>query len=359
MKALILIGGYGTRLRPFTLKTPKPLLPLVNRPFIEYQLEAIHAAGIRDVVLSIAYHPEVFREALGDGRRYGLRFHFAEEKTPLGTGGAVKNAEAYLDEPTVIFNGDILTDLDLKSLIRFHKDNEAELTITLTRVKDPTAYGLVETADGGRIKRFLEKPAWDEVTTNTVNAGTYIFDPKILGWIPPGIAYSLERGLFPNLLQGGHRLFGYVHKGYWMDIGTVEKYLQAHMDVLEGRLHFAPDGHKSGTTWTAPGGHIGKEVSFEGKSVLGARTKVADFVRFAGSVVVGPDCEIAQGAALANCIVLAGTRIGEGAKLEGCVVGTNSKVEPHSVLGQGTALGDHSHVTKFSQLGNGIKQLRD
>ena len=209
---------------------------------------------------------------------------------------------------------------------------------------------LVETQDDGRIRRFLEKPSWDEVTTNTVNAGTYVFDPKVLGWIPPGINYSLERGLFPTLLQGGHRLFGYIHKGYWMDIGTVEKYLQAHMDVLEGRLHFAPDGHKKGQTWISPGGHVGRDVTFEGKSVLGSRTKVADFVRFSGAVVVGPDCDIAQGAALSNCVVLSGTRIGEGARLEGCVVGTHSNIEPHSVLGPGTALGDHSHVTKFSQL---------
>src|SRR6185295_11446195 len=129
---------------------------------------------------------------------------------PLGTGGAVKNAEQFLDQPTVIFNGDILTDLDLKAMIRCHKDNESELTICLTRVKDPTAYGLVETKDDGRIKRFLEKPSWDEVTTNTVNAGTYIFNPSILGWIPPKVQYSLERGLFPTLLQGGHRLYGYV-----------------------------------------------------------------------------------------------------------------------------------------------------
>lgn len=359
MKALILIGGYGTRLRPFTLKTPKPLLPLVNRPFLEYQLDAIQAAGIKEVVLSIAYHPEVFKEVLGDGRRYGLRFHYAEEKTPLGTGGAVKNAEQFLDEPTVIFNGDILTSLDLKALIRFHREREAELTLCLTRVKDPTMYGLVETEDGGRVKRFLEKPSWDEVTTNTVNAGTYVFDPKILGWIPPGINYSLERGLFPSLLQGGHGLYGFVHSGYWMDIGTVEKYLQAHLDVLEGRLHFSPGGHKHGETWVAAGAQLGKDITFDGKSVLGARARVGDFVRLAGGVVVGPDCEIGKGAALANCIVLAGTRIGEGAKLEGCVVGTNSRVEPNSVLGPGTALGDHSLVTRFSQLGNEIKRLRD
>jgi len=359
MKALILIGGYGTRLRPFTLKTPKPLLPLVNRPFLDYQLEAIRAAGIRDVVLSIAYHPDLFRQSLGDGRRYGLRFHYAEEKTPLGTGGAVKNAERFLDEPTVIFNGDVLTSLDLKALIRAHRERQAEVTIALTRVKDPTLYGLVETAEDGRIKRFLEKPSWDEVTTNTVNAGTYVFEPRVLGWIPPAISYSLERGLFPQLLAEGHRLFGFVHIGYWLDIGTVDKYLQAHLDVLEGKLPLTPPGEKNGRVWLDKAVHVGKEVSFEGRAVIGAHTKVGDFVRMGGGVVVGSGCEIGQGAVLSNCVILQGTKIGEGARLEGCVVGTDSRIEAHAVLGPGVALGDHSHVTKFSQLGFETKRLRD
>ena len=350
MKALILIGGFGTRLRPFTLKTPKPLLPLVNRPILDYQLEAIRGTGIRDVVLSIAYHPEKFRQALGDGRRYGLRFHFVGERTPLGTGGALKNAEAHLSGPTLVLNGDILTSLDLKALVRAHKENSAEVTIALTRVKDPTVYGLVETDESGRIRRFLEKPSWDEVTTNTVNAGIYLFEPGILRSIPPGVNYSLERGLFPGLLQDGHRLYGVVHAGYWMDIGTVEKYLQAHLDVLDGKLGVSPEGRRSGRVWLAPGVHIGRDVAFEGKAALGARTRVDDFVRFAGGVVVGPDCRIGQGAGLKDCVVLAGAHIGEGARLEGCVVGSDSRIEANSVLSPGTALGDHSHVTKFSQL---------
>lgn len=350
MKALILIGGFGTRLRPFTLKTPKPLLPLVNRPFLDYQLESILAAGIKEVILSIAYHPELFKEALGDGRRYGLKFHFAEEKTPLGTGGAVKNAQSFIDQPVVVFNGDILTSLDLKALIKAHRDKGAEATIALTRVKDPTVYGLVETEDDGRVKRFLEKPSWDEVTTNTVNAGAYVFEPKVLAWIPPGVNHSLERGLFPFLLQGGHGLFGFVHTGYWMDIGTIEKYLQAHLDILDGKVHVQPEGHRQGSNWLGTGVHLGKEVALDGKAALGARTRVGDFVRFAGGVVVGPDCEIGQGATLKDCVVLDGCRLGEGVRLEGCVVGSQSKVDANSVLGPGTALGDHSHVTRFSQL---------
>ncbi|MBI4051943.1 MAG: NDP-sugar synthase [Elusimicrobia bacterium] len=351
MKALILIGGLGTRLRPFTLDVPKSLLPIVNRPFLEYQLDPIRKAGIREVILCTAYRASLFKHTLGDGRRFGLKFHYIREEKPLGTGGAVKNAEKWITETTVVFNGDVLSGLNLKELIRTHQKNKAEATIALTRVKDPTLYGLVETSPDGKISRFLEKPSWDEVTTNTINAGTYVFEPSLTRLIPPGIPYSLERGLFPQLLSNGRRFHSHVAHGYWMDMGTVEKYLQAHLDILEGRTPFSPAGKRiRKSVWVSPSVRIGKEAEFEGKTVLGTGAQIGDFAKLSGNVVVGPRCRIGKGAQIENCVILAGTHIGDGARLQQCVVGSDCLIEPHVFIGPGRAVGDRSIIKKHSTL---------
>ena len=234
MIALILIGGAGTRLRPFTCDYPKPLLPVLNRPFLEYQFDVLKRHGVRDIVLCTAYKPGLFHRMLGDGRSRGLRLRWVHEDRPLGTGGAVKNAQSRIKETTLVLNGDILHTLDVSAFLRFHRRVRADLSIALTRVKDPTLYGLVETDPSGRVRRFLEKPSWDEIVTNAINAGAYLFEPSVVARIPPGVNYSLERSLFPHMLEDGARLFGYVSRGYWMDIGTVEKYLQVHIDILGG-----------------------------------------------------------------------------------------------------------------------------
>ena len=201
MQALILIGGQGMRLRPFTLETPKPLLPLVNRPFLEYQFETLKKYGIRKVMLCTSYQPEAFRRIFRDGKHLGLEIRYIHERRPLGTGGAVRNAEAFLDETTLILNGDVLNSLDLGKFRKAHLKNRADITIALTPVPDPSSYGLVETNRKGRILSFLEKPSLDEIRTNTISAGAYLFEPRVVRLIPKGIPYSLERGLFPHLLE--------------------------------------------------------------------------------------------------------------------------------------------------------------
>lgn len=352
MKALILIGGRGTRLRPFTCDTPKPLLPVVNRPFLRYQLEALPRHGIREAVLCTSYRPEAFRRALGDGRETGLKLSFVNERRPLGTGGAVRNAERHIDGTVLILNGDILSTFDIGAFLRSHHRARADVSIALTRVKDPTVYGLVETNPDGRIKRFLEKPSWDEINCNTVNAGAYLFEPSVIRFIPPGVSHSLERGLFPRLLDDGYRLNGHVGEGYWMDIGTVDKYLQVHLDILGGRTPFRPAGTARRGAFLGAGASLSREASIEGggKVVLGAGSRAGPYARFSGSVCVGAGCRIGQGAVLENCVILDRTRVGEGARLDRCVVGPRCRIEPHSALGPGRALGGRSVLTRFSQL---------
>ena len=339
MRAVILIGGMGTRLRPFTLATPKPLLPVLNRPFLEYQFQVLKRHGIKDVVLCTSYQASAFKRAFGDGRKLGLRLKFVQEKLPLGTGGALKNAEKLLDGTTLVLNGDVLNAFDIGAFLKFHRARRAEISIALTRVKDPTRYGLVFTDEDGMVKRFLEKPSWDEVETNSVNAGAYLFEPSALEHIPAGKPYSLERGLFPERLSAGARLAGYVAPGYWIDIGTVEMYLQVHLDLLSGKAPF-----KRGPE-AKPYKNDDGAVVAAGKGV-----KTAQYARFAGAVSLGAGVSIGRGAQLTDCVVLDRAVIGDGARLERCVVGAGARVGTHATLGPGRALAGGSSVGDYSQL---------
>jgi mannose-1-phosphate guanylyltransferase len=353
VQALILTGGQGTRLRPFTCDTPKPLLPVLNLPFLFCQLRLLKRHGIREVILATAYRPEHFRRGIGDGRKLGLSVRFVHERIPLGTGGAVGNASQLVRGPVLVLNGDVLNDLDIRAFESFHRRSRAELSIALVRVKDPTLYGLVETGGGGRILRFLEKPSWDEITCNTVNAGAYIFEPSVLAQIPHGVPYSLERGLFPSFLEQKRPMSGFVTGGYWMDIGTVEKYLQVHLDLLAGAVAMDERGlRRRGPFLLESGARLSPGAAHEGEGrvLLGRLARAAAFTRFKGCVCVGPGCVVEKGASLEDCVVLGGSRIGEGARLWRCVVGHSCAIGAHSSIGIGRALGDGSVVKKFSQL---------
>ena len=339
MQAVILIGGMGTRLRPFTLHTPKPLLPVLNRPFLEYQFRILRRYGIKEVVLCTSYRAEVFRRALGGGASQGLKITYVHEQRPLNTGGALKNAEKHLKGTALVLNGDVLNALDVAAFRKFHAARKAEISIALTRVKDPTLYGLVITDERGYVRRFIEKPSWDEVETNTVSAGGYLFEPSVLKHIPAGKAYSLERGLFPERLLEGGKIAGWVTPGYWIDIGTVGKYLQVHLDILGGRTPFKP-----GKGSRPLAGYDGAVVT------AGPGTTVAKFARFAGAVSLGARVSVGKGASLSDCVVLDGAKVGDGARLDRCVVGPDSRVGTHASLGAGAALAAGSRLGDYSQL---------
>src|ERR1700754_5002755 len=243
MKAILLAGGKGTRLRPLTVHTPKPIVPIFNRPFLYYQIDQLRQVPeIDEVILSLNYQPRRIEEIFGDGGDAGVNIRYVVEPAPLGTAGAVRYAGESLYESVVVFNGDVLTNIDLAAVIARHRERKARATIVLTPVENPSAYGLVETAADGNIKRFLEKPNADEITCDTINAGIYILEPDTFDRIPKDVPWSIERSFFPSLIERQETFVAYVYRGYWIDIGTPEKYTQVHRDIMDGHYvgHRAP-----------------------------------------------------------------------------------------------------------------------
>jgi len=343
MDALILAGGLGTRLRPLTLTAPKPILPLVNKPLLLYQIELFKKYGIKKIILSISYLPKQIFRCFGDGKKYGVKINYAIEKQRLGTGGGVKNSEKFIKEKIFISNGDIIANIDLKKMNAFHQKQGSDVTIALFRVPDPSAYGLVKTGKNGRILDFLEKPKSSKSTTNTINAGFYLFEPEILQFIPSKINYSLERGLFPKLLKKGKRLFGYVHSGYWQDLGTPAKYLSVSADILAGKLNYRIPGKKVRKNVIAETGtKIADGLKIKGKLVCGKKVRIEENVQINGPVVLGDDCRIGKGAKLSNCIIFANAKIKEGVEIDNAIIGKDCFIGPYNKIGKGTVLGSGS-----------------
>src|SRR5712671_6585746 len=253
MKAIMLAGGKGTRLRPLTIHTPKPIVPIFERPFLHYQLDLLkQVPEIDEVVLSLNYQPRRIEEIFGDGGDSGLSIRYVVEPAPLGTAGAIRYAGESLRESVVVFNGDVLTEVDLAAVIALHRERKARATIVLTPVENPTAYGLVETDADGNVRRFLEKPNPDEITCNTVNAGIYILEPDTFDRIPRDTSWSIERSFFPSLIDRGEAFIAVTHRGYWIDIGTPEKYMQVHRDMMDG-LYIGHRGRPAAPFAAAPG----------------------------------------------------------------------------------------------------------
>ena len=350
MKAVILAGGEGTRLRPLTLTLPKPVVPVVDRPFLTHQLDLLARVGVTEIVFSVAYQPERVRRVFGDGESRGRRIHYAVEETPLGTGGAVRNALPWLDDTTIVFNGDVLTDVDLPAVLERHRTSGARATLVLTPVANPSAYGLVETDAGGRVQRFVEKPKPEEITTDTINAGIYVLETAALELMPAGVNYSIERGFFPGLLQRGDHVHGFVHRGYWIDIGTPEKYLQVHRDVLGGRFPVALDGVATGGGWVHPSAQVAEGALLAAPFYLGPGSQVRAGARVGPDAVLTANVCVEAGARVADSVVWDGALVGEGADVQGALVGTGVRigsravVGPGAVLGEGTSISDHSRT---------------
>jgi mannose-1-phosphate guanylyltransferase len=344
MKGLILAGGKGTRLRPLTLNTPKPIVPVANAPFLLYQLDLMMSAGITEVILSLSYQPRKIEDLLQDGADYGIGLRYAVEGTPLGTGGAFKNAEEYIDSTTVVFNGDVLTGLDLPAVIRRHRECGAVATLVLTPVDNPTAYGLVETASDGTVRRFLEKPSPDEVTCNTINAGVYVLEPSVLQYMPKNEPYSFERGLFPTLLERKERVVSFVLDKYWIDIGTPKKYLEVHHDILAGKFSSKRVPHSAVDRSTLP-----SDVSVDSRSIIDADVTIRSGVRIENSVI-GKNCKIEEGAHIIDSVVWPGNTVDTAAHVQGAILGRGCYVGRSVTLRPGAILGDKTVATDFSQL---------
>lgn len=343
MQALILAGGKGTRLRPLTMHTPKPIVPIANKPFLLYQLELLKRADVRDVILSLSYQPQKIEDKIGDGTDYNVRVSYAVEASPLGTAGAYRNAASMISETTVVFNGDVLTDIDMNEVIRGHRERQAAATIVLAPVPNPTAYGLVETDKDGRVQRFLEKPKPEEVTCDTINAGIYILEPRVLDYVPEGEPFMFEYGVFPKLLEHNEPFFSYIWRGYWRDIGTASSYLQANLDVIAGRVELLPPPP------TQRGEKFDESAEVEPPAVVDPGCTLKAGVRIVNSVI-SRNCYIEERARIENCVIRAGTRIGAGSSIRGAVIGKGCHIG-RSVEIEGAVLGDKSVVTDYSQIG--------
>ena len=342
MQALILAGGKGTRLRPLTMHTPKPIVPIANRPFLLYQLELLKQADVRDVILSLSYQPQKIEDKLGDGTDHNVRLSYAVEASPLGTAGAYRNAESLIRETTVVFNGDVLTDIDLNDVISFHREREAAATIVLAPVPNPTAYGLVETSKEGRVERFLEKPKPEEVTCDTINAGIYILEPRVLDYIPEGEPFMFEYGVFPQLLERGEPFYAYVWRGYWRDIGTPASYLEANMDVLAGRVKLLdrlPEER---------GDKFDETAEIDSLSCVDPSCAVKAGAQIINSIV-SSNCYIEERARIENSVVRGNSRIGTGAVVSNAIIGKGCHVGRSVTVRSGTVLGDKSVITDYSQ----------
>ncbi len=347
MKAVILVGGEGTRLRPLTCNTAKAIVPILNRPLLERLLGYLEEHGVTDVILAMGYLPDPIQSCLGDGTQLGVRLTYLVEDSPLGTAGAVKNAESYLDEPFIVFNGDIITGIDLTAMMKRHKEVEPKVSIALTPVDNPTIYGVVETDAQGIVKRFVEKPSWDKVTTNMINAGIYILEPEVLGHVPPSMPSMFENYLFPQLLEMGEPILGYSSEAYWIDIGTPEKYLKANHDLLLQQV---------GRGIQIEGiGQLHPTVQIEGPTLIAEGCIVAEDAKLKGPVVLGPHCEIGKGAVVQGAVLWHHSRVGDKAILQNCVVCSHSYVGPRSHVPDNCVLGDGVTVALETILDKGTK----
>jgi NDP-sugar pyrophosphorylase family protein len=352
MKAILLAGGKGTRLRPLTVHTPKPIVPILNRPFLYYQIDLLkQVPEIDEVILSLNYQPRRIEEIFGDGEGLGMRVRYVVEPIPLGTGGAVRYAGDSLTDSVVVFNGDVLTNVDLGAVLRLHRARKAKATIVLVPVENPRAYGLVETESDGRIRRFLEKPGDNEITCNTINAGIYVLEPDTFDRIPKDTAWSIERSFFPSLIERGETFIAHVHDGYWIDIGTPGKYMQVHRDIMDGRYQAPPfAGAAPALAWVAPDAKVDEGVELHGPCfvdegvVLKAGAKVLPYS------VLGRQTHVDEGAVVDGSIVWPNGWIGRDAVVRASILGRNCHVGRSAAIETSVLLGDKTVITDYSRL---------
>ncbi len=350
MKAILLAGGKGTRLRPLTVHTPKPIVPILDRPFLYYQIDLLkQIPEIDEVILSLNYQPRRIEEIFGEGEGLGIRVRYVVEPMPLGTGGAVRYAGDALTESVVVFNGDVLTEVDLAAVLRLHRERKAKATIVLTPVENPGAYGLVETDREGNVQRFLEKPGEDEITCNTINAGIYVLEPDTFNRIPKDTAWSIERSFFPSLIERGETFMAYVYDGYWIDIGTPGKYLQVHHDIMDGRYSAPPFNGKS-AAWTSPDARVEEGVEITGPCFIDEGAVIKKGARILPYSVIGRQTHVEEGAVVDGSIIWPNGWIGPEASIRGAILGRNCHVGRNAVIDSPVVLGDKTVITDYSRI---------
>lgn len=356
MRAVVMAGGEGTRLRPLTSNQPKPMVPLCNKPCMEYIIELLRRHGVVDVVVTLAFLPQNIRSYFDDGSGLGVHITYSIEEAPMGTAGSVKLAQDSLTDTFVVISGDALTDFDLTGLVRFHKEHGALVTIALKRVANPLEFGVVVIDEQGRIQRFLEKPTWGQVFSDTVNTGVYVLEPEIFEHMPEHQPYDFSKDLFPKLLSMGAPLYGCVADGYWQDIGSLPQYLAANRDLLDGMVEAELKGLRlENDIW------IGEDVSLDslenvrGPVFLGNHTRVDHDARLLPYTVLGNNVVVRGFCELSNCVVDANTYIGSTAVLRGAIVGKNVDIKAGVTLSEGSAIGDECRLGEQAFVGPDVK----
>jgi mannose-1-phosphate guanylyltransferase/phosphomannomutase len=356
MKAVVMAGGEGSRLRPLTIGRPKPMVPMVSKPVMGHILDLLQRQGITEVVVTLHFMPETIQSYFGDGGGLGIKIHYAIEETPLGTAGSVKNAQEYLDEPFIIISGDAVTDINLQQVIAFHQEKGAEATLTLYRVPNPLEYGVIITAPDGKITQFLEKPSWGEVISDTVNTGIYVINPAVLDLIKEGVPTDWSKDVFPQLLESGRPLYGYVADGNWTDVGDISEYMRASGDVLYHRVQTEELGkHIGGDVWVGEGVEIAPDAQLYGPIYLGDEVKIKGGVIVHGPTAIRDYTIVDNRVHIDRSLIWRNCYIGEGAEIRGAIVGRQCTVKAKSVLFEGVVLGDNSIVGEGAVLHSNVK----
>lgn len=342
MKAVIMAGGKGTRLRPLTCNTPKPMVPLLNRPCMEYIIELLKRHGIYEIAVTVQYLPEVIKSYFGDGAKFGVKLYYFDEERPLGTAGSVKNAEDFLDEKTfLVISGDALTDFDLSRAIQYHMEKQAVATLVTTKVENPTQYGVVMTNDEGRIIRFLEKPSWGEVFSNIVNTGIYVLDREIFSYFDKGVEFDFSKNLFPLLMSAGRPLYGYVADGYWSDIGCLSEYRRAQFDMLDSKVKVDIEGEQiAPRIWVGKNVRINEDVEITGPAYIGENSILAKGVKLAEYTIIGKHNNLRKNVSVCGAVLWDYNYVEQGSALTGANIGSQVMVSQGVTIHEEAVIGD-------------------
>jgi mannose-1-phosphate guanylyltransferase / phosphomannomutase len=356
MKAVVMAGGEGTRLRPLTSNQPKPMVPIVGKPCMEHILDLLRAHGLTDVVVTVAFLPQAIRSYFGDGENLGLQIEYSVEESPLGTAGSVRHASDRLDDTFLVISGDALCDIDLGKIVEFHREKGAAVTIGLKSVENPLEFGIVVTDENGKVERFLEKPSWGQVFSDTINTGIYVLEPEVLRHIPTDRPYDFSKELFPLLLEMGRPIYGYVCEGYWQDIGNLDQYRQANFDALDEKVRLDVGGLKiRGDVWVGEGVEIDDVEGVEGPAFIGNYCTISPESSVGPYTVLGPGTTLRERARVSRSVIDASAYIGRSASVEGAILGRNCDVRAHARVHEGVAIGDQVTLGDQSVIYPGVR----
>jgi mannose-1-phosphate guanylyltransferase / phosphomannomutase len=356
VKAVVMAGGEGTRLRPLTSNQPKPMVPIVGKPCMEHILELLREHGFEDVVITVAFLPQAIRSYFGDGTSIGLNLQYSVEESPLGTAGSVRLASDALDETFLVISGDALCDIDLRQIVDFHKEKGAAVTIGLKSVENPLEFGIVVTDEDGKVERFLEKPSWGQVFSDTINTGIYVLEPEVLKHIPTDRPYDFSKELFPLLLEMGRPIYGYVCEGYWQDIGNLDQYRQANFDALDERVRLNVPGLKiRGDVWIGEGVEIDDVEGVEGPAFIGNYARISPEASVGPYTILGSATTLRERGRISRSVVDASCYIGRSAVVEGAIIGRNSDIRAHARIHEGVAIGDQVTIGDQSVIYPGVR----